>query len=62
MSARPPRLRSRERKEKTKQEIRRTDVEREVDRSVLTDVLERHVDDLANPVLVDVVHREALDV
>lgn len=45
-----------------KEQIRRTDVEREVDRSVLTDVLERHLDDLADPVLVDVVHREALDV
>jgi hypothetical protein len=33
-----------------------------VDRPVLTDVFESHVDDLADPVLVDMVHREALDV
>lgn len=56
------RLRAEKERKKREQRTRRTDVEREVDRSVLTDVLERHLDDLADPVLVDVVHGEALDV
>jgi hypothetical protein len=43
-------------------ESRRTDVKGKVDRAVLADVLESHLDNLADTVLVDVVHREALDV
>jgi hypothetical protein len=43
-------------------EAKRTDVERKVNRPVLPNMLQRHLNNLSNTVAIDVVHREALDV
>jgi len=39
-----------------------TDIEREVNRTIFTDIFESHFDDFTNSPFINVVHREAFDV